>query len=109
MQVLPDTYAEIRQKNPHFTHIKEPRWNIAAGIFYDRMLYRKWQKGLPTEQRLSFALASYNAGYGSINKAFRKAQNKLGEIKDWQQVAPFAPNQTRHYIRRIRGLMTIDY
>ena len=51
MQILPATYEDIRSKNPHFSRIEEPRWNIAAGIYYDRMLYRKWKKGLPTEER----------------------------------------------------------
>lgn len=108
MQIMPDTYAEIKQKNPHFTHIEEPRWNIAAGIFYDRMLYRKWKKGLPTEQRLTFALASYNAGYGTVNKAFRRAQARNGEVKRWQQVAPHAPKETRYYVKRIKALMQVD-
>jgi membrane-bound lytic murein transglycosylase F len=108
MQIMPATYAEIKEKNPHFTHIKEPRWNIAAGIFYDRMLYRKWQKGLPTQERLAFAMASYNAGYGNILKAFRRAQGKVAEVKQWKQVAPYAPRETRHYVRRIKGLMETD-
>ncbi|MEN8178461.1 MAG: transglycosylase SLT domain-containing protein [Pseudomonadota bacterium] len=108
MQIMPATYAEIKEKNPHFTQIEEPRWNIAAGIYYDRMLYRKWKKGLPTEQRLAFALASYNAGLGNINKAFRRAQKKLGEVKQWEQVAPYAPGETRHYVRRIKELMVVD-
>ena len=105
MQILPSTYAEIREKNPHFTHIEEPRWNIAAGIYYDRMLYRKWKKGLPTEERLAFAMASYNAGYGNVLKAFKRAQKKVGEVKAWEQVAPHAPGETRHYLRRIQRLM----
>ncbi len=108
MQIMPETYAEIKEKNPHFTQIEEPRWNIAAGIYYNRMLYRKWKKGLPTEQRLAFALASYNAGYGNVNKAFRRAQKQLTEVKEWEQVAPFAPRETRRYIRRIKELMTVD-
>ena len=108
MQILPATYAEIKERNPHFTRIEVPRWNIAAGIFYDRMLYRKWKKGLPTEQRLTFALASYNAGYGTINKAFSRAQKHQGEIKSWPQVAPYAPGQTRHYVSRIMGLMAVE-
>ncbi len=105
MQILPSTYAEIREKNPHFTHIEEPRWNIAAGIYYDRMLYRKWKKGLPTEERLAFAMASYNAGYVSVLRAFRRAQKAEGEVKAWKQVAPHAPGETRHYVRRIQRLM----
>ena len=105
MQIMPATYTEIKEKNPHFTSIDEPRWNIAAGIFYDRMLYRKWKKGLPTEQRLAFALASYNAGYGNINKAFRRAQKRVDEVKRWDQVAPYAPSETKYYVRRIKELM----
>jgi membrane-bound lytic murein transglycosylase F len=106
MQILPTTYVEIREKNPHFTQIEEPRWNIAAGIYYDRMLYRKWKRGLPTEERLAFAMASYNAGYGNVLRAFRRAQKAQGEVKAWQQVAPHAPGETRHYVRRIQRLMT---
>ncbi|MCU7843602.1 MAG: transglycosylase SLT domain-containing protein [Candidatus Thiodiazotropha sp. (ex Monitilora ramsayi)] len=104
MQILPATYEDIRSKNPHFTHIDEPRWNIAAGIYYDRMLYRKWKKGLPTEERLAFAMASYNAGYRNVLRAFKRAQ-KAGEVKNWDQVARYAPGETRHYVKRIRRLM----
>ena len=109
MQILPGTYAEIKEKNPHFTYITEPRWNIAAGIFYDWLLYRKWKKGLPTEERLTFALASYNAGYGNINKAFGKALKRHGSVKNWEQVAPYTPGETRRYVRRIGELMQTDY
>lgn len=108
MQILPATYEEIREKNPHFTHIEEPRWNIAAGIFYDRMLYRKWKKGLPTEERLAFAMASYNAGYRNMLRAFNRALKATGEVKGWSQVAPYAPGETRHYVQRIQRLMQAD-
>lgn len=108
MQVLPSTYEEIKEKNPHLKHIEEPRWNIAAGIYYDRMLYRKWKEGLPTQERLSFALASYNAGYGNISKAFRQSQRKHQEVKSWNQVAPFAPKETKSYVNRIKELMQLN-
>lgn len=107
MQILPATYAEIRKKNPHFTRIDQPRWNIAAGIYYDRMLYRKWKKGLPTQERLAFALASYNAGYRNMLRAFLRARKKA-EVKSWKQVAPHAPGETRYYVRRIRRLMQAE-
>jgi membrane-bound lytic murein transglycosylase F len=108
MQILPATYAEIQQDNPHFTRIDEPRWNIAAGIFYDRKLYRKWKGGLPTEQRLAFALASYNAGYGKVVKAYMRARDEHGEVRQWRQVEHFTPGETRHYVRRIKGLMGVE-
>ncbi|MET0002629.1 MAG: transglycosylase SLT domain-containing protein [Candidatus Thiodiazotropha sp.] len=108
MQILPATYEEIKEDNPHFTLINEPRWNIAAGIYYDRKLYRKWKKGLPTEQRLAFALASYNAGYGNVLKAYKRARKEHGEIKAWRQVEYYAPGETRFYVRRIKALMDVE-
>ena len=107
MQIMPATYKEIKEKNPHFTNVEDPRWNIAAGIYYDRMLFRKWKKGLATEERLSFAMASYNAGYGNVRKAYRKAEKKHGTVREWPQAAPYAPKETRRYVKRIASLMQI--
>ncbi len=106
MQILPSTYDEIREKNPHFLAIDEPRWNIAAAIYYDRMLYRKWLKrlGVKTE-RLRFTFASYNAGYGAILKAHRRASRGEDPAHTWEAVAPFSPKETQGYVRRIRKLM----
>ena len=54
------------------------------------------------------SVGSYNAGYGNINKAFRRAKNKVGEVKQWDQVEPYGPGETRHYVRRIKRLMVTD-
>lgn len=107
MQIMPSTYQEIRSKVPFLADINEPRWNIAAGIFYDRQLYRKWKRKreLRTQERLAFAFGSYNAGYGNMLKAFKRARNTHGEVKQWQEVAPFAPRETRAYVQRIHDLM----
>lgn len=107
MQVLPSTYAEIKSKNPFMADIDEPRWNIAAGIFYDRQLYRNWKskRDIETAERLNFAFGSYNAGYGNILKAYRRAAEKHGEVKRWGQAASFAPSETRSYVSRIQELM----
>ena len=105
MQILPSTFAEIKEANPHFHSIKEPKWNIAAGIYYDRTLYRRWAGHISGGERLNFALASYNAGFGNVRKAYRKARDQHGSVGRWKQVASFAPSQTRHYVRRIQRLM----
>lgn len=107
MQLLPTTYREVQERNPFFADISEPRWNIAAGIFYDRQLYRKWKKkrDVQTAERLNFAFGSYNAGYGNILKAHRRAVSEYGEVQRWEQVARFSPSETRHYVRRIEALM----
>jgi membrane-bound lytic murein transglycosylase F len=107
MQILPSTYQEIRARNPFLASIDEPRWNIAAGIFYDRQLYRKWKKkqAIRTSERLKFAFGSYNAGYGNILKAHKRAARNGQSVNTWQQVAAHAPSETRHYVRRIEQLM----
>lgn len=107
MQVMPATFEEIRRDNPHLVNIRDPRWNIAAAIYYDRQMYRKWKKReVPTGERLFFAFASYNAGLGNVLRAYRRAATQHGEIKAWGQVAPHAPNETRRYVHRIDRLMS---
>jgi membrane-bound lytic murein transglycosylase F len=107
MQIMPATYEEIRQKNPFLADITDPKWNIAAGIFYDRQLYRKWKRKreLQTQDRLAFAFGSYNAGYGNVLRAYKRARKKHGEVKQWHQVSPFAPRETQAYVKRIHRLM----
>jgi membrane-bound lytic murein transglycosylase MltF len=103
MQIMPATYREIREQNPHFLDVDQPRWNIAAGIYYDRQLYDKWRTPPPGEERLYFAFGSYNAGYGRIYEAFRQVGENSGS---WHAVRPYVPPQTRNYVKRIRRLMT---
>jgi membrane-bound lytic murein transglycosylase F len=102
MQIMPATYAEIRAQNPHFPETDQPRWNIAAGIYYDRQLYDKWRTPPAGDERLLFAFGSYNAGYARIYEAFRQAAGNTGA---WHTIAHYVPPQTKHYVRRIRDLM----
>lgn len=107
MQILPSTYKDITKQNPFLADIREPRWNIAAGIFYDRYLYLKWKRKneLRNQDRLKFTFGSYNAGYGGVLKALRRAKKRHGEVSHWKQVEPFAPKETRGYVKRIQSLM----
>ncbi len=101
MQILPSTYQEIKQTKPYIGNINDPSWNIAAGIFYLRNLFRRWQ-GRPDKERLYLALASYNAGYYRILKAFRRVK---GTDKKWTDIKMHIPGETREYVERIRRLM----
>lgn len=102
MQILPSTFREIRKINPTFKDIGEPKWNIAAGIYYDRYLYRKWKDPMPERDRLFLALAGYNAGYGGVLKAYKRTRM---ERPDWGDIEPRLPRETRNYIGRINTLM----
>jgi soluble lytic murein transglycosylase-like protein len=108
MQIMPATFREIQKKNPHYKDISTPRWNIAAGIYYDRQMYKLWKKeneNIPARERLAFALGSYNAGFGGVRKAYRQASTGEKEVKRWEEVSPYTPLETRNYVKRIHGLM----
>ncbi len=106
MQILPSTFRDIRKKNPALASLEDPKWNIAAGIYYDRYLYDKWEfLNVATEQRLFFAFGSYNAGFRRVRKAYNAGRKKLGAINAWEQMEPWVPGATRHYVKRIRKLM----
>lgn len=102
MQILPTTFQEIQQINPYFSNIDSPEWNIAAGIYYDRWLYRKWRVKLPERERLFLTFASYNAGLGRILKAYKRAEKP---VVSWDQIQPHVPKETKGYVKRINALM----
>lgn len=111
MQILPATFAEIQEKSPYLSKgtLSEPRWNIAAGIFYDRLLHKRWQERhqrISHPESLQLAFASYNAGYRRMLNVLANADyTDDDEELYWSDIEPYAPTQTQHYVRRIRGLM----
>ncbi len=106
MQIMPTTFEYIRKKNPALRDLQQPRWNIAAAIYYDRYLYDKWKdEPLVENDRLFFAFGAYNAGHLRIRRAYNRLLRKLGRPAGWEEVDDLVPGQTRHYVRRIRKLM----
>jgi membrane-bound lytic murein transglycosylase MltF len=110
MQLMPATYQEIQTKNPEIGEINDPRWNIAAGIFYDRKLWNAWTEHESLTDRLSFVLSSYNAGRGTILKAQGTAEKEGLNSKVWTSVETIAPQvprwryeETLNYVRRIQS------
>lgn len=107
MQLMPSTYQEIASHRPEFGTIDQPEWNIAAGIMHDRYLWGLWAANVPDDERHHFMFASYNAGEGTINRAFGVAKTKVGPPA-WSSVEQIAPSVTRWryletlgYVRRI--------
>jgi membrane-bound lytic murein transglycosylase F len=107
MQLMPSTYKEIASRRPEFGTIDQPEWNIAAGIMHDRYLWGLWARNVPDDERHRFMFASYNAGEGTINRAFGVAKSKVGPPA-WKSVEQVAPTITRWrytetlgYVRRI--------
>ena len=88
MQVMPRTFNEIQRKNPAITgSIDQPRWNIAAGVWYDRQHFQVWTDDRSLIERLKFTFASYNAGRSSILRAQQLAMDQGLNANLWESVA----------------------
>ncbi len=101
MQLLPSTFEEVRSEHPEWGDIHSPRWNIAAGLYYDRTLYRKWSSEFHGPDRFLLMLASYNAGYYRVRAAYRRTER----VRTWADIKAELPGETRAYVERIRALM----
>lgn len=115
MQIMPKTFEEISKKNPSIKGTREqPRWNIAAGIYYDRMIWKAWKADRSFQDRINYMFGSYNAGRGNILKAQRIAKKKGLNLKRWQSVEKTLPKvtgkrseETIGYIRKINKIMGV--
>jgi membrane-bound lytic murein transglycosylase F len=107
MQLMPSTYRAIASHRPEFGPIDQPEWNIAAGVMHDRYLWQLWQRDVPDDERHRFMFASYNAGEGTIARAWSVARTK-GEAPAWSSIEQIAPSvqrwrytETLGYVKRI--------
>jgi len=105
MQVMPRTFEEIQAKNPAIKgHQLQPRWNIAAGIYYDRTLWNLWKAERPKQDRINFMFGSYNAGKGNILKAQKAAEKRKLNPNLWESIELALPEITGKHSRE-----TISY
>jgi len=110
MQLMPSTFLEIQTRNPDWTSIDDVEWNIAAGIFHNRRLWRLWKDSVDTEDHRYFMFASYNAGRIPILRAQGLARQKQLDPRYWASIEVVAPEvrgwrqaETLSYVRRIRA------
>jgi len=112
MQIMPSTFADIQKRNPEFIDILEPRWNIAAGIYYNRVLWRMWKAIEPLADRLNFMFGAYNAGSTTIQRAQTVAKEKGHNETLWDSIVQIAVEvprwrhqETLGYVEKINGLV----
>ena len=110
MQLMPSTFSEIRSKNPEMVAINKPEWNIAAGIYYDRELWKRWTDQQGEQSSQAFTMASYNAGRGTLLRAQDVARLKVLDPTIWINIETIAPNvprwrheETLAYVQRIEA------
>lgn len=111
MQIMPPTFVEIKIKNKQIVgSIDNPRWNIEAGIYYDKLMFDKWKAKRPIKDRLSFMFASYNAGFGNILKGQKQCLSRCPtkNCNLWENITPVAKyvdrwiyKETLGYVNRI--------
>ena len=100
MQIMPRTFEEILKQNPAIVGgLDEPRWNIAAGIWYDRKNYLAWTADRTPEDQLKFMFGSYNAGRSNILRAQRIALAEGMAGTSWVSIERCLPQVTGRHSR----------
>jgi len=95
MQIMPRTYAEIRKRSRYIKGSdKNPRWNIAAGIYYNRSIWKIFKAERPFQDRLDFMFGAYNAGKGNILKAQRHTMTTELNPNLWASIKSTLPRVT---------------
>ncbi|MCG8635785.1 MAG: membrane-bound lytic murein transglycosylase MltF [Desulfobacterales bacterium] len=68
-----------------------PKESIRAGIKYLDLMYQRFDHIEDEYQRLLFALASYNVGYGHVKDALKIAEEKGYDTQSWQALKTTLP------------------
>ncbi|MES3040571.1 MAG: transglycosylase SLT domain-containing protein [Pseudomonadota bacterium] len=97
MQIMPRTFQEIRSRNPTYADPFDPHYSIAAGIYYNRQLYKSWAHVENEDERRKFMFASYNAGLGNV----RRAAKRVGNPVKYQTLEPALSAEPKHYVIKI--------
>ncbi|OQY52524.1 MAG: lytic transglycosylase F [Desulfobacteraceae bacterium 4572_89] len=76
-----------------------PEQSIRAGIKYLDKMYQKFDHIQDNYQRMLFALASYNIGYGHVMDALRIAEKKGLDMDTWQTLKTTLPllSKSKYY------------
>lgn len=115
MQIMPATYTEILKKNPDIKDgPRQPRWNIAAGIYYDKTIWNLWKAKRPFQDRIDFMFGSYNAGKGNVLRAQKVAEKQGLNPNLWGSIEISLPRVTgRHsaetlgYVEKINTIKEV--
>ena len=80
-----------------------PESSIFGGARYLRQIYDRLPESIQGQDRLYFALAAYNVGYGHLMDARRLTRNRKQDPNLWREVRKDLPllSQKRHY-RKLR-------
>ncbi|MCE0493081.1 membrane-bound lytic murein transglycosylase MltF [Vibrio salinus] len=81
----------------------DPRQSVRGGVEYLRRMIARIPESIPEHERIWFALASYNMGYGHMMDARRLTKSQGGDPDSWSDVRERLPLlQRQKYYRRTR-------
>lgn len=104
MQIMPRTFKEILKKNPTIKGTSaQPRWNIAAGIYYDRLIWKVWKAKRSFRDRLNFTFGAYNAGKTNVIRAQDVAKGRGLNPNRWDAIEAALPAVTGSHSRETIG------
>jgi len=100
MQVTEQAAAEMG-----ITNRRDPHQNLRAGIGYLNLLFKKFSDVHDTIERIKFALASYNVGYGHVLDAQELAKLQGKDANRWASINETLPllSKPRYYSRTKYG------
>lgn len=78
MQLMPGTAQELGVSD-----LNDPEQNIKAGSLYLKQMHGYWEQIPDSIQRIKFAMASYNCGYGHVRDAQRLAEKYGKDSLSW--------------------------
>lgn len=115
MQIMPKTYAEIVKRSRYIKGSGDnPKWNIAAGIFYNRSIWNIFKAERPFQDRLDFMFGSYNAGKGNILKAQKRTLSANLNPNLWASIEKTLPRvtgkhskETINYVGKIKEVKSV--
>lgn len=103
MQLLEPTFLEMAKrykKSWKIEDIYKPEVNIEAGTLYFKFLHKYFTPKSSNESSVQFALAAYNVGLGTVNKAIEEIKKNDAEIT-WDNLQSYIPTVTINYVNSI--------
>ena len=103
-QFMPATWRDVEAAKGVDANPYDPHQAIDfAGYYLKSMYARLGSVVTDSTERLKLALASYNAGPGTVDNAI-KASGKGGGMVTWEDVDNFLPRETQDYVKSITAL-----
>ncbi len=83
----------------------DPEESVKGGAAYLKFLIQKIPETIPEDERIWFALAAYNMGYGHVLDARRLTKKQQGDPDSWVHVKTRLPmlSQKRYYQDTVYG------